>query len=184
MRLSARNNRVFAMRPILFFAVAVLVAGAYLARFADKAVVESTPQAAMVQPVEQPSMQSSAGQHRMALTSGRDGHFHVDARVNGRHTDFVVDTGATLVILRETDAAMIGIRPMRSEYTAVVSTANGKINAARAKLERIEIGDISVYDVPTLVLPDEALSQNLLGIAFLSKLRRYEVADGRLLLEQ
>ena len=54
----------------------------------------------------------------------------------------------------------------------------------RAKLERIEIGDISVYDVPALVLPDEALSQNLLGIAFLSKLRRYEVADGRLVLEQ
>src|SRR5665213_810649 len=183
MRLSGRNNRVFAMRPILIFAVAVLVAGAYLARFADKAVVAAPTQAAAVQSPDQP-MQSSAGQHRMALSSGRDGHFHVDARVNGRHTDFVVDTGATLVILRETDAAMSGIRPMRSEYTAVVSTANGKINAARAKLERIEIGDISVYDVPTLVLPDEALSQNLLGIAFLSKLRRYEVADGRLLLEQ
>jgi len=88
------------------------------------------------------------------------------------------------VILRETDAAMVGIRPMRSDYTAVVSTANGKINAARATLERVEIGDISVYDIPALVLPDEALSQNLLGIAFLSKLRRYEVADGRLVLEQ
>jgi aspartyl protease family protein len=171
------------MRQIFFLAIAVLVAGAYLARFADKAVVEAPAQAAAVQSSDQPQ-QSSAGQHRMALSSGRDGHFRVDARVNGRHTDFVVDTGATLVILRETDAAMVGIRPMRSDYTAVVSTANGKINAARATLERVEIGDISVYDIPALVLPDEALSQNLLGIAFLSKLRRYEVADGRLVLEQ
>jgi aspartyl protease family protein len=183
MRLSEDNNRAFTMRQILFLAVAALVAGGYLAHFADKAVVEVPSQAAAVQSSDQPQ-QSSAGQHRVALESGRDGHFRVDARVNGRHTDFVVDTGATLVILRETDAAMIGIRPMRSEYTAVVSTANGKINAARAKLERIEIGDISAYDVPALVLPDEALSQNLLGVAFLSKLRRYEVADGRLVLEQ
>jgi aspartyl protease family protein len=73
---------------------------------------------------------------------------------------------------------------MRSDYTATVTTANGKLKAAPVRLERIEIGDITVFDVPALVLPDEALSQNLLGIAFLSKLRRYEVADGRLTLEQ
>ncbi len=66
----------------------------------------------------------------------------------------------------------------------MVSTANGKIKAAPIKLERIEIGDITVFDVPALVLPDEALSQNLLGVAFLSRLRRYEVADGRLVIEQ
>jgi aspartyl protease family protein len=98
--------------------------------------------------------------------------------------EFLVDTGASLVVLRETDAAMIGIRPMRGDYTARVSTANGKAKAAPVKLERVEIGDITVFDVPALVMPDEALSQNLLGVAFLSKLRRYEVADGRMVLEQ
>lgn len=35
-----------------------------------------------------------------------------------------------------------------------------------------------------LVLPDETLSKNLLGVSFLSRLRRYEYANGRLLLEQ
>ena len=89
-----------------------------------------------------------------------------------------------MVVLRESDASMIGIHLMMHDYTAVVSTANGKIKAAPIKLERIEIGDITVFDVPALVLPDEALSQNLLGVAFLSRLRRYEVADGRLVLEQ
>ncbi len=49
---------------------------------------------------------------------------------------------------------------------------------------RIEVGDITVFDVPALVLPDEALSQNLLGVSFLSRLRRYEYADGRMVLEQ
>jgi aspartyl protease family protein len=172
------------MRQILILAIAALAAGSFLARYADQAVTApSSPQAAAVQEVEQ-SQQASAGQHKMELTGGRDGHFRADARVNGRHIDFMVDTGASLVILRETDAANAGLHPMPRDYTATVSTANGKIKAAPAKLERIEVGDITVFDVPALVLPDDVLSQNLLGVSFLSRLRRYEYADGRMVLEQ
>jgi aspartyl protease family protein len=172
------------MRHIIFLAAALLIGGSYLAQFADRAMPETpAPKAASLQPVEQ-VRQASVGQHKMQLASGRDGHFRVDARVDGRSVDFMVDTGATLVALRETDAAMIGIRPMPRDYTATVSTANGKIKAALTRLSRIEIGDITVFDVPAVVLPDDALSQNLLGVAFLSKLRRYEFADGRLVLEQ
>ena len=184
MRRSGTTIGLCRMRQILIIAAVVLAAGGYVARYADKTVVEvPASQAAAVQPVDEPR-QTSAGQHKMELKSGRDGHFHVDARVEGRHIDFMVDTGASLVIMRETDAAYAGIHPMPRDYTAVVSTANGKIRAAPAKLDRIEVGDITVFDVPALVLPDEALSQNLLGVAFLSRLRRYEFADGRMLLEQ
>ncbi|HTT46457.1 MAG TPA: TIGR02281 family clan AA aspartic protease [Pseudolabrys sp.] len=172
------------MRQLLIFAAAALVGGSYIARYADKTVVEpAAPQAAAVQAIDQPT-QVSAGQHRMELSSGRDGHFRVDARIDGRHIDFMVDTGASLVILRESDAAQVGLHPMPRDYTAIVSTANGRTKAAPAKLDRIEVGDITVFDVPALIMPDDALSQNLLGVAFLSRLRRYEYADGRMLLEQ
>jgi len=76
------------------------------------------------------------------------------------------------------------MRPMPRDYTATVSTANGKIEAAPAKIGRIEVGGITVYDVPALVLPDDVLSQNLLGVSCLSRLKRYEYAAGRLVLEQ
>ncbi|HEX3710343.1 MAG TPA: TIGR02281 family clan AA aspartic protease [Pseudolabrys sp.] len=171
------------MRQVLILAAALLVGGGYAARVANKVVAEHPVQEASLQPVAEPS-QSSAGQHRMMLESDRLGHFRADVRVEGRHIDFMVDTGASLVALRESDAAMIGIRPMPSDYTAVVSTANGQVKAARAKLARVEIGDIIVYDVPALVLPDDVLATNLLGVSFLSRLRRYEYADGRLVLEQ
>jgi aspartyl protease family protein len=171
------------MRQILMIAAAVLVGGSVLARYADQAAMTRAPSQAAVTQAEQPQ-QVSAGQHMMELSSGRDGHFRVDARADGGHLDFLVDTGASMVVLREGDAARIGIRPMRSDYTAVVSTANGKLNAAPAQIGRIEIGDITVFDVPALVLPDEALSQNLLGVSFLSRLRRYQFADGRMVLEQ
>lgn len=174
------------MRPILIFAAAVLVGGVYGARFADRAVShQQHPRVAAVQPVAQaPSASDSYDGPSMTLDADRLGHFKAEARIDGRSLDFMVDTGASMVVLRESAAAEIGVHPMPADYTAVVSTANGKIKAARAKLDRIELGDITVFDVPALVLPDEALSQNLLGVSFLSKLRRYEVANGRMVLEQ
>src|SRR5580704_5128459 len=114
------------MRHILIIAAAVLLIGSYAARFADQAVVHPNAQAAAVQQVYEPREPVSSGRS-LTLDADRQGHFKVDARIEGRHLDFMVDTGASLVIIRESDAAQIGIRPMRSDYTATVSTANGKI---------------------------------------------------------
>ena len=96
----------------------------------------------------------------------------------------MVDTGASLVALNEKSAARFGLRPARGDYTASVSTANGTIKAARARLPLIDLGGLIVRDVDAMVLPDEALSENLLGLSFLSKLKRFEYANGRLVLEQ
>ncbi len=171
------------MRQILIFAVVMLAGGSLAARYANRVLVQPAAEVATVQPATQAQEVESDGRS-LTLDADRQGHFQVEARIDGRHIDFMVDTGASLVALRESDAAEVGIRPVPRDYTATVATANGKIKAARAKLDRIEIGDITVYDVPAIVLPDEALSQNLLGVSFLSRLKRYEYANGRLVLEQ
>ncbi len=170
------------MRNLLIFTAVLLIAGSYIARYADKAVTVH-PQAAVAAPAAEPRAPVSSGRSLM-VERERDGHFHIDARINGRFVATLVDTGASRVILRETDAANAGIRPRPSDYTAVVSTANGKVNAAPAVLDRVEAGGIAVYDVPALVLPDDVLATNLLGMSFLSQLKRYEVANERLVLEQ
>jgi len=171
------------MRQILILAAVVLVGGSYAARYANRTMMSPPTRVASVQPVVPTRSDESYGR-TLTLDANRQGHFQVEARIDGRHIDFMVDTGASLVALRESDAAEVGIRPVPRDYTAIVSTANGKIKAARAKLDRIELGDITVYDVPALVLPDEALSQSLLGVSFLSRLKRYEYANGRLVMEQ
>ena len=170
------------MRQVLLFAAVVLLAGGYAAQFADKAVT-GHPQAAAVRHTTRPAQPSGYGRS-LALDSDRLGHFHAQARVNGRRIDFMVDTGASQVVLRESAAAEAGIHPMPVDFSAVVSTANGKVKAAPASLDRVEIGDITVFDVPALVLPDDVLSENLLGVSFLSRLKRYQVANGRMILEQ
>jgi aspartyl protease family protein len=169
------------MRPVLILAAVVVAGGVYAARFADRSLTHSVPQAAVVEPAQ---VQPVSYGRTLTIDADRAGHFQVEARIEGRRIDFMVDTGASLVVLRESDAGTVGIRPVPADYTAVVTTANGKIKAAPAKLGRVEVGGITVEDVPALVLPDAVLSQNLLGVSFLSRLKRYEYADGRLVLEQ
>jgi aspartyl protease family protein len=159
----SRPTPDFAMRQIAIFATALVVAGGYAARYVDRATeTPADAQPAVVQPADEPREPSNSGRSLM-VESDRQGHFQVEARVEGRFMDFVVDTGASLVVLRESSSAMAGIRPQPRDYTAVARTANGKIKAAPAKIDRIEIGGISVYDVPAMVLPDEALAKKPVG---------------------
>ena len=65
-----------------------------------------------------------------------------------------------------------------------MTTAYGTIKAARTRLAMVELGGLVVRDVEAMVLPDEALSENLLGLSFLSRLKRFEYAGGKMVLEQ
>ncbi len=130
----------------------------------------------------QPS-EPSRSYRSMVLQQRDDGHFHVAADVDGRRLDFMVDTGATSVVLRESDAAWIGIHPKQRDYTVRGNTANGVVYGAPVRLNRVELGSIYVNNVQAVVLPDTALGQNLLGMSFLQHVR-WEQSNGRLVLEQ
>jgi aspartyl protease family protein len=131
-----------------------------------------------------PQSGGTASGRTVTLQSDRRGHFQVDARVDGRAVDFMVDTGASVIALTESSAAKVGIRPLRSDYTSPVSTANGVVKGARTRLASVDIGGLEVRDVEAMVLPDNVLSENLLGLSYLSRLRRFEYANGKLVLEQ
>ena len=130
--------------------------------------------------------ESEAGAARSRLVSieaERDGHFYVDAEINARPVRLMVDTGATVVALRQSDALTAGIRLMPRDFTNPVQTANGTTMAAETEIDSIMVEDIEVPRVRALVLPDDQLSISLLGGSFLNGLERYEVADGTLIFE-
>ena len=112
------------------------------------------------------------------------GRFRVEGRVDGRRLEFVVDTGASVITLTEDDAAALGVHPAESEFTVVLKTANGTVRGAPTTLGSVEVGDITVRDVAAVVLPQQALSDNLLGLSFLSRLRHFEYSEGKMVLEQ
>ncbi|MBZ0141048.1 MAG: TIGR02281 family clan AA aspartic protease [Pseudorhodoplanes sp.] len=171
------------MRYFVIFAALALAVAGLLTRIADRAVRAPTPQAAAAVVVPA-SPGPSAGYRSIAIQRDARGHFQVDARVDGRRLGFMVDTGASTIALTAGDARRLGIHPAPSEFRVNVRTANGTVRAAPATLNMVEVGGLVVRDVRALVVPDNALSENLLGMSFLTKLRRFEYANGKLVLEQ
>lgn len=117
---------------------------------------------------------STPGAQAVRIRKRRDGHFVVNARVNGQSVGMLVDTGASTVVIREADAAKLGIDTRRLRYTVPVQTANGITYAAPVRLTSIAIGSIQVEGVDALISRPGALRENLLGMSFLSRLRSYE----------
>jgi len=171
------------MRSIITFAGLALAASILVPRYAAHMGDAPTPVAMTTHP--QVSAASNAANPRSVVVprDGR-GHFEVDARIDGRHLNFMVDTGASVIALTAGDAARLGLRPAPHEFVTEVRTANGTVRAAPARLDRVEVGDLVVRDVAALVMPEWVLSDNLLGLSFLSRLRHFEYTDGRLVLEQ
>ncbi len=171
------------MRSVLVFAALALCAGILVPRYAAR--MDATPTPAALTARSMASVAAAPGNSR-SIVVPRDGrgHFEVDARVDGRPLRLMIDTGASVIALTASDAARLGIHPAQREFVAEVRTANGTVRAAPTQLDMVEVGDLVVRDVPALVMPDEALSDNLLGLSFLSRLRRFEYSDGRLVLEQ
>jgi aspartyl protease family protein len=120
---------------------------------------------------------------QVEIRAARDGHFYLEAEVNFRRVHMMVDTGASVIALRQSDAAAAGIRPRQSDFEVPVSTANGVAYAAETMLDRVMVHDIELHGVRALILSDEQLTVSLLGGSFLQRLRRFEIKDGTLFFE-
>jgi len=169
------------MRGIMIFAAILIGLGTFMAQQADK-ITATTP--AMAKSLAAPAEPRDVGVRSLSIPRDPRGHFQTEGRIEGQRIGFMVDTGASVIALNEKSAARFGLRPSRADYNATVTTANGTIKAARTRLAMVDIGGIVVRDVDAMVLPDEALSENLLGLSFLGKLKRFEYANGKMVLEQ
>lgn len=118
------------------------------------------------------------------LTADGSGHYRTDLEINGRGVGAMVDTGATLVALSHEDARRAGILLSSSDYTHRVRTANGIAKVAPVTLSRVRLGDITIRNVKGVVTEQGAMDGTLLGMSFLSRLSRFEIRDGRLILQE
>lgn len=135
-------------------------------------------------PIEVSAATTSAAGRRVVIDQDMRGHFTATFKLNGRTVDAMVDTGATLVAINLSTARRAGVNVAPSDFTQEVNTANGAAKAAVARIGRMEIGRITVEDVPVVILEDKALSGTLVGMSFLSRLKKYQVENGALLLVQ
>ena len=172
------------MRNIMIFAAIMIGLGTFMAQMADKMAPQPASASPSARLAVTPDTTFDAGLRSLSIPHDARGHFVTEGRIDGQRIAFMVDTGASVIALNESSAARFGLRPSRNDYRATVSTANGTVKAAMTRLAMVELGGLVVHDVDAMVLPDEALSENLLGQSFLTKLKRFEYANGKMVLEQ
>lgn len=117
----------------------------------------------------------------LEIAAGPNGHFMLEAEVNGEPVEFLVDTGASIVVIGTETAERLGFDPDSLEYTGMARTANGTTPIAPIILDTIVIGDFTVSAVEAAVV-GKPMATSLLGMSFLARLEGYEVRDGRLVL--
>ncbi len=176
------------MRTEIITAAVIVAAAVIGVKYIERADIESDPAGedlVMTAAQPAPKMQHAYNNHlgsEVRIAAAHDQQFYVEADVNRSSARFLVDTGASYVALRDSDARDAGIYTSWTDYTYPVRTANGETKAAFVTLEEMEVGGILVKDVKAFVLPDEQLSINLLGMSFLSRIESVNVSPGELVM--
>lgn len=127
--------------------------------------------------------QSVMAEGRIELPRAPDGHYYLTAQVNGVPLRFVVDTGASQIVLSQQDARRAGIDTGSLVYTGRAFTANGEVRTAPVRLDRIEVGAIRDSDVRAVVNGGD-MAGSLLGMEYLQRFSRVEITGGKLVLER
>jgi aspartyl protease family protein len=126
-----------------------------------------------------PAQVVEGGETRVPL--GRDGHYWIEAKVNGATRRLLVDTGATLTAVSEELAGDAGIVPAPGRMAVQLRTANGTMTARMATIDSLAFGNIVARDLDAVVAPGLG-GMNVLGMNFLSRLKGWRVEEGVLVL--
>ena len=163
----------------------VVVSGAVFVGLQDGGLFEaalSRPDVAAVP--EPPDPQQEQGDSALleeVIEGGAHGHFVTDVYVNGTPITFLIDTGASHVILNTEDAERLGLNVGNLRYDTRFQSANGAVYAAPVVLRDVRIGQFQLYDLDAFVNRGP-LNISLLGMSFLRQFESYEVSQGRLIL--
>ena len=122
-------------------------------------------------------VQSDNGNKRIEIPISLNDHYNLRLRINDVSVDFVVDTGATDIVLSQADASRIGLDLGQLAFTGRASTANGIVETARVTLDKIEIANVIDRNVSAIVNKGESFG-SLLGMGYLQRWGRIEIENG------
>lgn len=111
-----------------------------------------------------------------------DGHFWVEAQLNGEPVDFLIDTGATYTGVSHRVAARAGVTPDEGDAGVILETANGPVVARMATAGSLRFGGIEAVGLPIAIGPDGEVDTNVIGMNLLSQLASWRVEGRRLIL--
>jgi aspartyl protease family protein len=119
----------------------------------------------------------------IVLPRARDGHYYMTLDINGVDVEFVVDTGASQVVLTQQDAVRIGLDPISLSYLGTANTANGTVRTAAVRLNTVSVGGITDEGVRAVVNGGD-MNGSLLGMTYLNYFDSITIKDGELILSR
>ena len=125
--------------------------------------------------------QSVVGDSSIEVPRAFDGHYYLVLHLNGVPVEFIVDTGATDVVLTLNDARRIGIGPDTLVFSGSATTANGTVRTAFARIDDVRLGDIRDRSLRVAVNGGE-MTGSLLGMSYLRRFEKIEISGDRLIL--
>lgn len=127
--------------------------------------------------------QSVLAENRLIeVPRSENGHFQLTLQMNGTPVDFLVDTGATDIVLSLEDAKRIGLNPDDLAFSGSASTANGVVRTARATVDDVSLGPVE-FDRVRVAVNGGEMDGSLLGMSFLNQFERLEIAGRTLTLQ-
>lgn len=117
----------------------------------------------------------------LVLTQSDNGHFYVIGQVNGMPVKFLIDTGASDVVLSPDDAKHLGIDVAGLDFSRPYQTANGVGYGASYRIARMVLGEVQLSDVPVSI-NQAPMSESLLGMSVLRDTASMEIRDRKLFL--
>ncbi len=113
-----------------------------------------------------------------------DGHFRAIAQINQTDVGLLIDTGASLVLLRHDDAVRMNLPMDALDFSTPLTTASGRSFVAPLILDSLSIGNVTVYNVRAAVAQQGALHSSLLGMSFLENLHEAVIQRNRMILRE
>lgn len=111
-----------------------------------------------------------------------DGHYWLQAEVNGNPVRFMIDSGATITAMNAQTAADSGVDVDTNGYPMILDTANGRVTAKRGSVKKLEIGSHSIAD-HQVVVSDSFGDTNVLGMNFLDSMKSWKVEANMMVLQ-
>ena len=108
------------------------------------------------------------------IARGDDGLFYVHALINGTRVRFLIDTGATDIVLTPADAARAGLAPKAGQYGARMATAGGRVGMAWTRLDEVEVAGRTLTGMRAAIMRG-GLDVSLLGQNLLSRFDRMTI---------
>ena len=126
-----------------------------------------------------PEQSVVGGETRVELAP--DGHYWLNAEVNGVPARFLVDTGATLTAISEPTARAAGLEQRRDRLPVMMTTANGTISVGTTTIDELRFGNVAAFGLDAVLAPNIG-ETNVIGMNLLSRLAQWRVEQGVLIL--